>query len=77
MLAAVVSGNVEVSRALVTEHKADLLAQCADKNTVTGFDAGCGLLHGSMSCCASKHGDMLAFLLDSGGDINAQSKAGL
>jgi len=72
---AAISGNVEVGRALVAEHKANVRGQIRDTNTVTGFDAGGTPLHACMAF--NPHKDMRALLLKSGADLNAPSKSGM
>ena len=72
---AALSGNVEVARALVAEHKANVRGQIRDTNTVTGFDAGGTPLHACMAF--NPHKDMRALLLKSGADLNAPSKSGM
>ena len=72
---AALSGNMEVARALIDEHKVDVRAQLRNTNTVTGFDAGCTPLHACM--CFNPHEDMRALLLKSGANLNAPSKSGL
>jgi ankyrin repeat protein len=75
LLIAALSGNVEVARALVAEHKADVRGHLRDTNSVTGFDAGSTPLHACM--CFNPREDMQALLLNSGADLNAPSKSGL
>ena len=77
---AAASGNAEVARALITEHKADVHTRLREPHTVTGCDAGCTPLHMCMAFSTASHGDMLertSMLLNSGADINAQSKTGM
>ena len=73
---AAMSGNVEVARSLVAEHKANV-QKGLRTNTVTGFDVGCTPLHVCMALSTTGHEDMLALHLNAGADINAQSKSGL
>ena len=72
---AAMSGNVEVARALVAEHKADVRGHLRDTNSVTGFDAGSTPLHACM--CFNPHEDMRALLLKSGANLNARTKSGM
>ena len=71
------SGNVEVARTLVAEHKANVQKGLRDTNTVIGFDVGCTPLHGCMTFSNTGHEEMLALHLNAGADINARSKSGL
>jgi len=75
LMMAAFSGNVEVARALVAEHKADVRGQIRDTNTLTGFDADFTPLHACMSF--NPHEDMRALILNSGADLNAPSKSGI
>ena len=68
---------MEVGRALVAEHKANVRGQIRDTNTVTGFDIGCQPLHACVALAEAEHEKILSLLLDSGADVNAQSKAGM
>ena len=72
---ATMSGNVEVARALVAEHKADVRGKIRDSNTVLGFEAGMSPLHACMAL--NGHEDMRALLLKSGANLNAPSKTGM
>ena len=72
---AAMSGNVEVARALVAEHKVDVRGQTRNTNTVLGFDAGCTPLHACMAF--NPHEDMRALLLKSGANLNAPSRSGM
>jgi len=74
---AAMTGNVEVARTLVAEHKADVQMGTRDANTVTGFDVGCTPLHACMAFSTTGHEDMLALHLNARADINAQTKSGL
>jgi hypothetical protein len=71
------SGNAEVVRTLVSEHKVDVHVPTRDVNSLTGFDIGCTPLHACMTFCTAGHADMLTLLLNAGADINAQSKSGM
>ena len=72
---AALSGNVEVARGLVTEHKVEVQTGLRDANTVLGLEAGCTPIHACMAF--DRRGDVLSLLLNSGSDLNAQSKSGL
>ena len=72
---AAMSGNVEVARALVAEHKVDVRGQLRNADTAIGFDAGATPLHVCMGF--NPHEDMRALLLKSGANLNAPSKSGL
>ena len=72
---AAMSGNVEVARALVAEHKVDVRGQLRNADTAIGFGAGATPLHVCMGF--NPHEDMRALLLKSGADLNAPSKSGL
>mmetsp|Transcript_10167 Transcript_10167/g.26619 ORF Transcript_10167/g.26619 Transcript_10167/m.26619 type:complete len:302 (-) Transcript_10167:1934-2839(-) len=74
---ACLSGNVEVARALITEHKADVHANFRDDDPMTGFGAGCQPLAGCMVCAPAGHEEILAVSLNSGADLNAQTKSGM
>ena len=74
---AAMSGNVGVTRALVTEHKANVHSQIRDSNPVTGFEAGASPIHACMAFDPHGNGDVRALLLNLGADLNARSKSGL
>ena len=76
---AAVSGNVEVVRALITEHKADVLSRTQAVNTTIGFDVGTTPLHAAMAASPARHAPMLEVMLASAGagNINCQSKSGM
>mmetsp|Transcript_35470 Transcript_35470/g.82136 ORF Transcript_35470/g.82136 Transcript_35470/m.82136 type:complete len:779 (-) Transcript_35470:104-2440(-) len=71
------SGNVKVARVLVAEHKANASVQARDQNTILGLDVGCTPLHGCTAFAATGHEEMITLLLNSGADLNAQSKLGI
>jgi hypothetical protein len=79
LLMATMSGNVEVTRALVAEHKADVRGQLRNTITVMGFDAGGTPLHACVAFNPHKdmHEDMRALLQKPGVDLNAPSKSGV
>ena len=77
LMMASISGNVEVVRALIAEHKVDVTTQLRDTNTVIGFEPGVTALHMAMACASTGHEDMLTLHLNAGADINAPSKSGL
>ena len=74
---AATTGNVEVARALVAEHKADVNVRLRDANTVIGYEAGSSLVHACVPFATTGQEAMLELLLDSGIDLNAQSNSGL
>ena len=74
---AAISGDVEVVRSLVTEHKADVHSRLRDVNTVTGFEAGGTPLHACTAFATTANGDISKPLLDAGADINAQTHTGM
>ena len=73
---AAMSGNVEVTRALVTEHKADVRCQLREANPITGFEAGGSPMHACMAFDPHGNGDVRALLLNLGADLNAASNSG-
>ena len=72
---AALSGNGEVARALIDEHKVDVRGQLRNTNTVIGFDAGGTPLHVCMGFYP--HEDMPALLLKSGANLNAPTNSGV
>jgi hypothetical protein len=75
---AAMSGNVEVARALVTKHKANVHVGIRDANTVTGFEPGATALHVVKSFGENEgNGELVELLLNAGADINVPSKQGL
>ena len=71
------SGNVEVGRALITEHNVDVRAKIRDARLAFGFDSGCTALHAAACFCAGHEATMAEMLLNAGADINHRSKEGL
>ena len=68
---AVVSGNVEVTRALARANPADVTARLKSDFPTSGLWVGCEPIHVATAACVTDHVPIITALLEAGADPNA------
>ena len=68
---AVVSGNLEVSRALARSNPADVTARLKSDFPTLGLWTGCEPIHAAAAACVTDHVPIITALLEGGADPNA------
>ena len=71
LFCAVLSGNVEVTRALARASPVDVTAQLKSDFQTLGLWAGCEPIHAAAGVCVSNHIQLIVVLLEEGADPNA------